>query len=260
MLVILIFTSIYAQHADIVNNYPDSKIKIINDHYHFWENILHQDKEWWLSSEAIKLAENVLLYQRECGGWPKNIDMLKPLTISEKHDLKTYPNEPRATIDNDATWSQLLFLGKIIRFYPEQRYKLAFFRGLDYLLEAQYENGGWPQYFPIRKGYYTHITYNDKAMVGVLELFKDITDNPKRYPFLDDGRKQQVEVAIKKGINCILKTQIIVGEKLTAWCAQHDEITFEPIGARKYELPSIASKESTEILIFLMSIANPQMK
>ena len=257
IMTILIFGQIFGQHASIIKNYPASKIKIVNKHYHFWENLMQQDESWWKTTEAAELAENVLAYQRGCGGWPKNLDMLKPLTESEKSDLATYPNEPLATIDNDATWSQMQFLAKLIIYQPEERYKLAFLRGLDYLLAAQYDNGGWPQYYPKRKGYYTHITYNDKAMIGVMELLRDIAENKPEYEFVDQPRREKAIIAVEKGIDCILKTQVKVNGELTAWCAQHDEKTLAPIGARKYELPSIASKESVEILVFLMTIENP---
>ena len=37
--------------------------------------------------------------------------------------------------------------------------------------------------------------------------------------------------AYDQGIDCILKTQIIVNGKPTVWCAQHDENTFLPAKA-----------------------------
>ncbi|MCD6288493.1 MAG: hypothetical protein J7M12_05205, partial [Candidatus Hydrogenedentes bacterium] len=46
--------------------------------------------------------------------------------------------------------------------------------------------------------------------------------------------------------------QIVVDGKLTAWCAQHDEVTLEPRKARSYELPSISGNESVDIVLLLM--------
>jgi len=43
-------------------------------------------------------------------------------------------------------------------------------------VKAQYANGGWPQYFPLNQGYYTHITYNDDAMAGVLGLLREVSE------------------------------------------------------------------------------------
>jgi PelA/Pel-15E family pectate lyase len=55
----------------------------------------------------------------------------------------------------------------------------------------------------------------------------------------------------------ILKTQVVVNGKKTAWCAQHDEITLAPAPARTYELVSLSGYESVGIVRFLMSIDNP---
>ncbi|MEE1120457.1 MAG: hypothetical protein UHT92_02070, partial [Prevotella sp.] len=42
-----------------------------------WKNsyALNQSDEWYGSEEAVRIAENVLLYQRNSGGWPKNEEM-----------------------------------------------------------------------------------------------------------------------------------------------------------------------------------------
>jgi PelA/Pel-15E family pectate lyase len=54
-----------------------------------------------------------------------------------------------------------------------------------------------------------------------------------------------------------LKCQIKVNGKLTAWCAQHDEVDFTPRTARTYELPSLSGSESVGIVELLMSVDNP---
>ncbi len=45
--------------------------------------------------------------------------------------------------------------------------------------------------------------------------------------------------------------------RLTVWCAQHDEQTLEPRGARSFELASLSGSESARILRLLMSLENP---
>jgi PelA/Pel-15E family pectate lyase len=63
--------------------------------------------------------------------------------------------------------------------------------------------------------------------------------------------------AYAKALDCIIKTQINDGGKLTAWCQQHDEVTLQPAWARKFEPPSICNGESSGIVLFLMDIENP---
>jgi PelA/Pel-15E family pectate lyase len=161
------------------------------------------------------------------------------------------------TIDNDATTLPMRFLALIVRATGEARYRSAFERGLDYLLAAQYPNGGWPQFFPLRQGYYSRITYNDNAMVNVLTVLRDAAAGQPPYAFVDQARRGRAESAVARGIDIILRTQVRQAGTLTAWCAQHDEHTLEPAWARNYEPPTLSGHESVGIVRFLMGIEQP---
>jgi PelA/Pel-15E family pectate lyase len=229
-----------------------------------WRDALKQKPEWYASDEAVRVGDNLLLYQRDAGGWPKNIDMAAPLSDKEKAELVRTKGELNTdhapTIDNSATYTQLEFLARLYTARKLERHREAFLKGVDYLLKAQYENGGWPQYYPLRAGYYTHITYNDDAMTGVLELLRDVARGRDPYAFVDADRRQKAGKAVERGVECILKTQVEVNGKLTAWGAQHDEVTLKPAAARKFEPVSLASKESVGIVRFLMSVEQPDAR
>ena len=56
--------------------------------YKRWPEIIRKNEVVWFGSdEAKRIAENVLLYQRDIGGWPKNIQMQEELTEKQKKDL-----------------------------------------------------------------------------------------------------------------------------------------------------------------------------
>lgn len=225
-----------------------------------WNDALEQANDWYSQDEAIRIADNVLVYQNENGGWPKNIDMAKPLTSKEaKHIIKAQKEDGnefgRTTIDNGATHTQLRYLAKVYEQKKAKRFKAAFLSGIEYLLEAQYKSGGWPQYYPIRKGYYENITFNDGAMIGAMEMLRDITEG--HFDFVDSEYQARVQKALDKGLDVILSTQIKVDGKLTAWCAQYDPVSLEPVAARSYELASISGSESVGIVRYLMALSNP---
>ncbi|MBP6180878.1 pectate lyase [Flavobacterium sp.] len=225
-----------------------------------WKEVVNtKEGTWFASNEAKDITENVLLYQRNIGGWPKNIQMQKMLSNNEKQKLAVLKSDPNEiTTDNKATTQEMLFLSKIYRQVPDERYKKAFLSGLDYLLEAQYENGGWPQFYPLKKGYYTHITYNDDSMVNILNVLKEIVDKTDYFSIKpSEETVKRAQKAFDKGIDCIVKTQYKQNGVLTGWCAQHDGYTLAPAKARAYELPSLSGKESAQIVLLLMSIENP---
>jgi len=164
-----------------------------------------------------------------------------------------------STMDNDATYMEPVFLAKVYNQTHTEKYKDAFLNALHYILAAQYPNGGWPQYYPLQRGYYTHITYNDNLMVNVMTILKGIAECDPLFALVDDPALiKQCAEAFDRGVDCILKTQYRQNGKLTGWCAQHDENTLAPAQARSYELPSLSGNEAVNVVLLLMEIKNPK--
>jgi pectinesterase len=225
-----------------------------------WKSAQSQAAPWYASPEAARIAETVLLAQHTNGGWDKNTDWAKPLTDDVRRALDKERGAV-ATIDNGATTTEMRFLAKVATGTTDaalrDRCRAAFLRGFDWLLAAQYDNGGWPQFYPLRKGYYTHITFNDDAMARVLELLRDVSRGAEPLGFVDAGRRAKAGRAVAKGIDCVLRCQIRIGGVPTVWCAQHDEKTFAPAPARIYEKASFSGMESVGIVRFLMGEPDP---
>ena len=218
-------------------------------------NLLSQLAEWYQSGEARAIADSVLQYQSPQGGWPKNTNLSKPPQSPE--DGSMLRDNRANSFDNGATTRPMMFLAKMVTATDEKAYQKAFHKGLQYILAAQYPNGGWPQFWPLRKGYHAHITFNDDAMIRVLTVLKGVVDREAPYAFVNETLRRRAEDALAAGIECILQTQIKQNGVLTAWCAQHDQKTLEPAWARAYEPPSISGGESVGIIRFLMSLDAP---
>ncbi len=238
------------------------------------------DNRWDPTGESIKnktntataipagitdpVAENMLLYQRSNGGWPKAVLNNKPvdynhlLTDDEKKQLLAgYEAGKDATIDNTATTKEIRYLVKAYKLTQDPGYLAAATKGIAYLLKAQYANGGWPQYYPDVSNYRSQITYNDNAMVNVLNTLYDVVYKVNDMEVIDAGTAAKAVDAIVKGVQCILNTQLKQNGKLTAWCAQYNAQTLQPEMARKFELISLSGSESVGITRFLMRLEKP---
>ncbi len=222
-----------------------------------WREISRQPAAWYAGPEARAVAGSILLYQTPSGGWPKNTDMTQPPAPKTAGPHEEPADVSGATIDNDATTTQLHFLAQVVTATDDAALRAAFERGFDYLLASQYDSGGWPQFFPLRPGYYSRITYNDNAMVNVLTLLREAARAQAPYAFVDAARRAKAAAAVEKGVACILRTQVKQAGKLTVWCAQHDEQTFAPAWARNFEPPSLSGSESTGVVKFLMGVDKP---
>lgn len=215
-------------------------------------------------TQTDPVAESMLLYQRANGGWPKhfpankNVDYNRELTSEERIALvEGYAAGEDATIDNGATTKEIKYLCKVYRQTKNEKYINAAKRGVDYLLNAQYANGGWPQFFPDFSNYRSQITYNDNAMVNVLNVLFDIVNKKNELDVFDMQYQNKCVDPIVRGVQCILKTQLKQNGKLTAWCAQYNAKTLQPEMARKFELVSLSGAESVGIVRFLMRIEQP---
>lgn len=211
---------------------------------------LKNPDEWFGGDEAARIAANILSWQADEGGWPKNTD-----TVSNPYTGKRTSLAP--TFDNGATTDELRFLARMYPATQDERYQAAFGRGLTYILKAQYATGGWPQFYPPSKQYHRHITFNDNAMVRLMLFLSEVAATD-RYAFVPPERRKAAQQAFDKGIACILKCQIRAGGKLTAWCAQHDELDYSPRPARTFEPASLSGCESVGIVRLLMSLENPR--
>lgn len=246
----------------------DIDVSDFQDSRHHWKDITDHEQvivplknqKSYNPADFRNIANNILLYQQPNGGWPKNYDMLAILTKEQKQVLLEHKDSTRTTFDNGATYSQIEYLAKAYSKTGDAEYKNAALRGINFMLNAQYSNGGWPQFYPDVSGYRKYITFNDGAMIGVVTVLHHIVENDPYYSFVDVATRKKVAQAFAKGIDCILKCQIIENGKLTVWCQQHDNIDFRPVGARTFELASKASEESAEIVKLLMSIRHPDQK
>jgi PelA/Pel-15E family pectate lyase len=224
--------------------------------------------EWFKSAEGKSLADNIVSWQNPEGGWWKQYDpkMPRPASLApagpgggpapanDQEDAW----RTSSTFDNGATYTEMRLLARAYGATKDDKYKQSFERGLNFVFDSQYPNGGWPQRFPLQNNYGRRITFNDKLMSSVMMLLKEISEGKNEFAFVAPDERKRAKEAFDRGVECVLKMQIKnpAGE-LTGWCQQHDETTLAPASARAYELPSIASFETADLVLVLMQIEKP---
>jgi PelA/Pel-15E family pectate lyase len=210
---------------------------------------LSRPEAWFGSPEARQVTQNILSFQAESGGWPKNASTTAGVYTGDRKALQ-------ATYDNGATTDELRFLARVHVATGDAVSREAFEKGLRYILVGQYPQGGWPQFHPPGTGYHRHITFNDDAMVRILRFLREVVTE-ERYAFVGGPRRRECADAFERGLACVLKCQVRIGGRPTVWCAQHDEIDFRPRAARSFELATLSGAESVGLTRLLMSVRDP---
>ena len=235
---------------------------------------LDQPKDWYASTAALGVANNILSFQTPAGGWGKN----QPRDRAPRLPGQAYVAGNRSkflqpgdfdtpeddnwsyvgTIDNDATVTEIRFLAKVAAALPPEKseaYRASALRGVEYLLAAQFPNGGWPQVWPLQGGYHDALTLNDNAMVLVAQLMDVVATGGPEFAFVPGALRARAKAAEQAAIAALLQTQIMVQGRKTLWAQQHDALTLAPTTARNYEPASLCSFESASVLIYLMEQA-----
>ena len=268
-ILLLFFVSFsFAQESTSIYKFTTIDPAPFADNSHHWYDIFDKSnvvnpmpgRPQYKPDQLTEIADNIILFQKTNGGWAKNYDVFAILTDAQKDSVKASAGVLNTTFDNGSTFNHIAALSNVYTVTKVDKYKFAAIKGLKYIIQSQYKNGGWPQYYPLESNYSSHITFNDGAMVGIMVLLKDIHDGKPQYAFINDKQRKSLDKAYLKGLDCILKTQINDAGKPTAWCQQYDEVSLKPAWARKFEPASICNKESADLVLFLMSIDHPDQK
>ena len=206
---------------------------------------------WFLTDSARLVGANVMAHQIENGAWPKNVNFFR----LEDDGAAAPSSLEAATIDNGATTTEIRFLMRLFAATGDSLCLESALRGVRYLLSMQYDNGGFPQYFPRHDHYHARITFNDDAMVSVLRLLREVS--LRRAPYGPFPLELSVEAAaaVDKGVACILACQYVQHGVRTVWAQQYDEHTLQPAPARSFELAGLCSAESAAIVEFLQTVS-----
>jgi len=211
------------------------------------------------------VAENMLLLQTASGGWSKHyrdkkVDYGRSYNDTERAALRAPDRRDDATIDNKATTSEIAYLVRAHDKTGNPAYLDGARRGVEYLLRAQYANGGWPQYFPDHSSYRHQITLNDDAMVHAITLLQQIAEGEAEMAALTPEFGTRAAAAVRRGLDNLLALQVQIDGTPTIWAAQYDETTLQPAKARAYELPSLAVAESVGVMRLLMRQPKPDAR
>jgi len=217
------------------------------------QEISNKPAAWYRGDEGKRVAANILSWQdKAAGGWP----LMNPTREVNRGDPAQAGPYGAGSSMIKATVNEIRFMARAYNATGDARYKASALRGIGFILTAQYPSGGWPHSYPVRDDYTRYATYNDDMMPDLM-LLLDEASTSGEFAFIGRDMRARTKAAFDKGVDFILKTQIVSEGRLTAWGQQHDEKTYEPRAARNFEPVAISGGESAGVLLLLMKIKNP---
>lgn len=228
-----------------------------------------------LHLEAAREAGRALAWgQLASGGWDYRIDFDPQESRRwyyrrdvEAGDAEEGDRRNATTLDDNTTQAALRLLMRVdraARFQDAEVHGAALY-ALRALMRAQYPNGAWPQRysafpdpeaFPVKKARYpeawprawpkeryaAHYTLNDNAVSDMIAVMLEAYRTYKDEGYLD---------AARRGGEFLILAQL--PDPQPAWAQQYNR-DMEPVWARRFEPPGVASAESFGAMRALMDL------
>ncbi len=208
---------------------------------------------------AKKTADALIYGQHPLGGWHYFIDFDKAglnewyekvasRFLRGMEEFRHYYGN--CTFDDNVTQGATTLLLHLYLETHDPVYFSALKKALDFILIAQYPNGGWPQRYPLRyefvhdglPDYTSNATLNDDAMNNTINLLLEAYE--------DLGNEEYLEAARRGG------DFFIVAQGPTespAWSEQYDRNN-QPAWARTHEPPAYGTRQTAHTLEMLMKL------
>lgn len=174
---------------------------------------------------ATDAARALAWGQRTTGGWDHRVDVAD-LDRSAK---KVVREGTRCTFDDNITQGALDFLVSLDGEIDEPWLSEAIELGFAFMMESQFPNGAWPQWYPLRGGYHNHYTFNDRAINDCIAVMLRGHEVYGRQEYLDSARR---------GGDFIILSQLSPPQ--AGWAQQYSQ-DLKPMWARSFEPPGVCS-------------------
>lgn len=184
---------------------------------------------------ATSAARALAWGQLACGGWDYKIDFAPKAETRWRYyhnENKSGPKGRRnvGTFDDNNSQSALRCLMAVDKATSDPAIHAAVERGIAFFIEAQFDNGAWPQRYPLASsGYSPFYTFNDNTHNDCIETMWEAWETY--------GRKDCRESALKGG-RFIIDSQLDPPQ--SGWAQQHDH-DMKPAPARWFEPASCCS-------------------
>ena len=217
----------------------------------------HATGDEYYYEQACRVARCIIHGQLPCGGWNYMFDYESENTAKEWYatigrqawrleEFQHYYGN--ATFDDEATTHCAEFLLRVYLEKKEQEFHAPLQKTINFYLQSQYANGGWPQRYPLmhdhpfrgKADYSSFITINDDVMPQNIEFLIAC------YTSLG---MEELKQPVMKAMYCLRDLQQPL--PLAGWADQYTPDKLRPAHARSYE-PAAINTGTTVAMIRLM--------
>ena len=208
--------------------------------------------------EYAKKTANALIWgQHPAGGWHYLIDFDMTGVRKWYDDVLSkcwgweeyYFYYGNCTFDDGVSTGATRYLMELYMATMDPAYRVPLIKALDFILESQYPNGGWPQRYPLKydfphdghADYTAYHTYNDNVIQANIHLLLDAWEQLGN---------EEYKYAAYRGMDFIVISQLAPPQ--AGWGQQYD-MNMKSVAARSYEPASVMPSQTRRCIMDLIN-------
>jgi hypothetical protein len=226
---------------------------------HLFLDAYHATRDEAYYAAAVSAARALVRGQHSSGGWNYVIDIAGEESLRRWYD--TYGKNAwrmeefqhyygNATFDDAGTSEASQFLLRLYLEKREREWRAPLNKAIQFVLDSQYPNGGWPQRYPLSQDaglhgqadYTVYITFNDDVAGENIKFLI--------FCYQTLGERRLLD-PIRRAMDCFLACQQPAPQ--AGWGLQHHADTLKPAAARTYEPEAYATHTTAANIAQLFS-------
>ncbi len=228
---------------------------------HLYLDAFHATGDGFYYRAAEQVAGALIRGQHPSGGWNYMFDLAGEASLKHWYDTigrngwrleEFHHYYGNATFDDGGTFEASVFLLRLYLEKHDDRYLQPLLRAVAFVLDSQYDIGGWPQRYPPAGDYTPHghddysryITFNDDVAsknIRFLLMCHQTLDDPALH--------RRLREAIERGMQAFVKLQLPPPQP--GWALQYSA-DLKPAAARSYEPASVSVSATADNIGLLL--------
>lgn len=256
-LALLVLLSACASHEPVYRQIPTTGFSKVVGYWHQQMGVDTPDQPSYSPQDILPIADNLLLMQRNNGGWPAYLNPFLVLSSDERLQYLKDQNAKDASFRHHNIFPQVFYLSHVYLQTGDVRYRNAARKAIRLILASQVYNGGWTLQASASVGDEQGLVIDTGATLDALSFLRKVAAGEMPYGYISFDMRRQAAEAVRKGDQLLLRLQQAHNSRLSVWASAYSLDSSLPVAAEDELIAALNVPLSVRLAQYFMAVKRP---
>ncbi|MDO3387704.1 pectate lyase [Gilvimarinus sp. SDUM040013] len=244
-------------HEPVYREIPTANFASVVDFWHQQSGLSGAQKSQYPPADILPVAENLLLMQRNNGGWPAYHNPFRRLSDTERLQYLKDQNAKDSSFRNYNIFPQVFYLSHVYLQTGDVRYRNAARRAIRLIMASQVYNGGWTLQASDQPQEGEAVLIDTATTLDAQVFLRKVAAGEIPYGYIPFDMRRQAAEAVRKGDQLLLRMQQAYDSRLAIWASAYRLSTSLADAADGEAIAALNVPLSVRVVRYLMAIKRP---